>query len=65
MSATVSTVIRNTIQNYEMDLKFGIELARVVRHANAHAQNLERRGDWVSKQVAQGVRNWVETKIPC
>lgn len=65
MSTSVNVVIRNIIKGYEQDLQSGVDLSRVVRHATKTAKILERSPDWVSKQTAQGIHNWVESKIPC
>lgn len=53
------------INGYEADLRGGVELARVSRHAVNRIKALQAKGDWVSKEAAQSISHWLESKIPC
>lgn len=53
------------INSYEADLRSGVELSRVARHVSNTAKQLRAKGDWVSKETAQQITLWLESKLPC
>ena len=61
----LNSLATTMINNYEADLRGGVELARVSRHVTNSIKALRAKGDWVSKEAAQSLHLWLESKIPC